>query len=136
MKKFFITIALVTLLLLLLTACGKSETPAPTAVVEAPLQQATIPPTLAPVQTTAPVAVAQTEAPAPQQPPPAAPSIDGRELLESRCISCHSLDRVTKKTATQEEWGQIVTRMIGGGAELTDEEKSILVQYLAETYKK
>lgn len=135
MKKRFIPLFLTVILLFLLTACTKVETPVATVIVEDPAGAATNLPTEAPVtDTEAPVA--QTDAPSLQQPPPAAPTIDGQELLETRCISCHALSRTTNKTGTFEEWDAIVTRMIGKGANLSEEEKSILVQYLADTYKK
>lgn len=136
MKKLILTSILMVFLLVLLSACGKAETPAPTAAVETPLQQATAIPTQAPVEPTTPAAEPQTDAPGLQQPPPVAPTIDGRELLESRCATCHALSRTTNATGTLEEWDAIVTRMIAKGANLTPEEKAILVQYLAETYKK
>ena len=128
MMKRYTFIVLTILLLTVLSACGKAETAVPTLPVEAPAQELTTAPTEQPLQ---PV----TEAPAPQQPPPASPTIDGRELLESRCAVCHSIDRVTSKTGTAEEWGNIVSNMIARGAKLTDEEKAILVQYLAENFK-
>lgn len=61
--------------------------------------------------------------------------IDGKNLLETRCGSCHSTTRVTSKSATADEWKATVDRMIGKGAQLTSEEESILVQYLSEKYK-
>ena len=59
-------------------------------------------------------------------------SVDGKALLEDRCTGCHSLARVTSKTATQDAWLETIKRMIGKGAVLSDEEATILAQYLAE----
>ncbi len=133
MKKNILIYGLMVFLLIVLSACAKAE---PTAPVEAPAEQATTAPTEAPVEPSAPAAEQQTEAPALQQPTPAAPTVEGRELLESRCVTCHSLDKVTTHTGTAEEWDVIVTRMVNRGADLTDAEKNILIQYLADTYKK
>ena len=63
------------------------------------------------------------------------PSVDGKTLLETRCVVCHSLDRVTSEDGTAEKWGEIVSAMLARGAKLTEEERAILVQYLAENYK-
>ena len=58
-------------------------------------------------------------------------SMNGETLLEDRCTGCHSMARATSKTATEDAWLETITRMIGKGAVLTDEEASILAQYLA-----
>jgi hypothetical protein len=61
-------------------------------------------------------------------------SLDGATLLDTRCSKCHSVDRATRAAKTLEEWDQTVTRMISKGADLTQAEKSVLVDYLAENY--
>jgi len=58
----------------------------------------------------------------------------GKALLQERCTSCHGLDRTTSATKTREEWEKTVTRMVQKGAELNEEEMTILIDYLAETY--
>ncbi len=128
-------IVLIILLLMVLSACGKTEAPVPTAAVETPVQELTLAPVEPPAAETAAPVQPETEAPGPVQPPPASPSIDGRELLESRCSACHSVEKVTAQTGTVETWETIVSSMIARGAKLTDEEKTILVQYLAENFK-
>ncbi|NIN67245.1 MAG: hypothetical protein GTO63_21615 [Anaerolineae bacterium] len=72
-------------------------------------------------------------------PPPSSPSTppqlaSGAELLKARCTRCHTLDRVMAASKTQAEWEATVARMRGKGAEVTDEEAQILIEYLAETY--
>lgn len=62
-------------------------------------------------------------------------SLDGKALVESRCIACHGLDRVTSKTKTETEWTSTVERMIGNGAVLSDAEKAAAIAYLAATFK-
>lgn len=59
----------------------------------------------------------------------------GKTLLEERCASCHSVEKTTRRTGTAAEWDKIVSEMIQRGANLTEDEKTILVQYLAVTYK-
>ena len=76
-----------------------------------------------------------TEAPAVDTAVPTeAPAVDGATLLETRCSTCHGVDRATNLTKTADEWEQTVTRMVGNGAQLTDDEKTVLVEYLAENY--
>lgn len=60
--------------------------------------------------------------------------LDGERLLQERCTECHGLDRTTSAQKTRAEWDSTVTRMMGKGAELSDEEKTVLVDYLAESY--
>jgi len=63
-----------------------------------------------------------------------ASSIDGDTLLDARCTKCHGLDRVTNASKTMDEWRTTVERMISKGADVIEDEKEILIQYLAETY--
>ena len=59
----------------------------------------------------------------------------GRTLLEERCASCHTIEKTTRRTGSAAEWDNIVTDMIKRGANLTEDEKTVLVQYLAATYQ-
>jgi hypothetical protein len=61
-------------------------------------------------------------------------AVDGATLLEERCTQCHNLDRVTSASKTEEEWLANVEDMIQKGAQLNEQEKEVLVAYLAETY--
>ena len=63
------------------------------------------------------------------------PALNGATLLETRCSACHNADRPRQVKKTREQWEQTVTRMIGKGAQLTEVEKTVLVEYLAKTYK-
>ena len=66
--------------------------------------------------------------------PEQAPAQDGETLLEARCSTCHSADRARQVTKTRDGWDQTVTSMINRGAQLTEAEKVVLVDYLTETY--
>jgi cytochrome c5 len=59
---------------------------------------------------------------------------DGATLLDTRCSVCHSADRAREASKTREQWDQTVTRMIDHGAQLTEAEKTVLVDYLAANY--
>jgi mono/diheme cytochrome c family protein len=63
-----------------------------------------------------------------------AQAMDGKALLESRCIQCHGVDRVTTTTKSQEAWRENVEAMVLRGAKLNDQEKDVLVAYLAAEY--
>jgi cytochrome c5 len=95
------------------------------------------PPTATPTATATPQeeqpTATATEVPReePTEPPPAG---DGEVLLEERCGTCHGLDYTTQAQKSREEWEQTVDRMIGKGAQLDEEERDILITYLAETY--
>jgi len=56
------------------------------------------------------------------------------QLLQDRCTSCHSLAQVEGAQKTREEWDTTVSRMVGKGAQLSEDEQAALVEYLAETY--
>lgn len=75
-----------------------------------------------------------TQAPSETESPAQLPAQDGATLLEARCSSCHSADRAKQATKTGDEWDQTVTRMIDKGAQLTEAEKTVLVDYLSATY--
>jgi len=60
--------------------------------------------------------------------------VGGDELLQSRCTVCHDLGRVQAASNTLEEWEHEVEHMRELGAQLTDAEAQVLVDYLAETY--
>jgi mono/diheme cytochrome c family protein len=138
---------------LILTACGSKATPTTTqppavqaTVTQPPAVQATDtqppavkvtdtrPPTVQATDTQPPdVQATDTQPPANTATVAPAPA-DGAALLNERCTVCHSLDRVTSKKNTAAQWTQIVSRMVGKGAELTSEEQKVLVDYLAKTY--
>ena len=67
---------------------------------------------------------------------PGAPLVsgEGSVLLQERCTVCHSLGRVEQAQKTREGWNLTVSRMVGKGAQLNEDEQAVLVEYLAETY--
>jgi cytochrome c5 len=79
---------------------------------------------------------APTEAVEPTQEEPTAqpPSGNGAALSGERCTICHGVERTTQAQKTRDEWEQTVTRMVGHGAELTEDEQATLIEYLAATY--
>lgn len=62
------------------------------------------------------------------------PAGDARALLEERCASCHTLDRVVQVRQSRDEWEQTLDRMITRGAQLNDEEWELLLDFLSENF--
>jgi len=69
-----------------------------------------------------------------EQPTAQPPAGDGAALLEERCTVCHDLERTTQAQKTRDEWEQTVTRMVGKGAQLAEDEQGTLIEHLAATY--
>jgi hypothetical protein len=69
---------------------------------------------------------------APDGAPPAfkGPDAVAANLVNTACASCHSLDRVKNKTADKDGWTTTVTRMKAAGANLTDEQVPVVVEFL------
>jgi cytochrome c5 len=63
-------------------------------------------------------------------------SVEGKALLEERCVSCHDLSRVENEKKTVDGWKSTVERMVKKGAQLSSSEQEILIKYLSEMYKK
>ena len=60
----------------------------------------------------------------------------GKGILEASCGTCHDLDLVSGRTGTQAEWQEVVERMNGKGAGVSEKDVPVLVQYLVKTYPK
>jgi len=55
---------------------------------------------------------------------------EAEALIIQRCSDCHSVDRVFNADKTAEEWDENIDRMIDYGAEVSDEEKAIMIDWL------
>jgi cytochrome c5 len=76
---------------------------------------------------------------APNEPPAADQSAAemnrrGKEILEKKCSTCHAPEQATTFGRSAEEWHEVVVNMIDLGAELTEEEAKVLVDYLAKNW--
>jgi len=123
MKKLPITILSLSLVLILvLSACASAPAATvavqPTAVVEAPAEPAAEPvvqPTAYPIVE---AGVMLTDA-------------EMQALLEEKLIgSPHTLEFILSQEKNAEEWDKTITRMIGNGAKINDEEKQLLIDWL------
>ena len=61
-------------------------------------------------------------------------SNDGATLIQERCTACHPLSRVENARFSAANWKIVVDTMIARGAQLTPEEETIVVNYLATKY--
>jgi type IV pilus biogenesis protein CpaD/CtpE len=56
---------------------------------------------------------------------------DTRALIVDRCSDCHSSDLVFEADYTTEaEWSDLIDEMIDKGADVSPEEKELMVEYL------
>lgn len=60
----------------------------------------------------------------------------GKAIVSSRCIGCHELNRIHNAAFDQEGWQLVVDRMVLNGAQLSSDQVSVVVDYLADAYPK
>jgi cytochrome c5 len=65
---------------------------------------------------------------------PATSTLDGKALLQDRCTACHNLQRAVSRGGNATQWKATVDNMIRQGAQLSADEETALVNYLARTY--
>ena len=67
---------------------------------------------------------------------PVSPLPDGpnRETVQRVCSGCHSVQMFLGRSMTREQWGGVVSNMIGRGARISDEEFDQIVNYLGQTF--
>jgi cytochrome c5 len=59
------------------------------------------------------------------------PEGQGKALVQSACTQCHGIDLIVAHPRSREDWTEVVSRMIGNGAELSDDDYNQVIQYLA-----
>jgi mono/diheme cytochrome c family protein len=57
-----------------------------------------------------------------------------RQLFLDACTACHTLDRIRVQHLGKEEWRHLIAGMLSEGVPLTEEETSLLVDYLAQNF--
>ena len=78
-------------------------------------------------------------APAPSAAPasnPALPDGKGKAELMNTCTQCHALSQITQKRLTKDEWSTTVDQMQERGAQATDEQIDLILDYLAAHFGK
>ncbi|MES2295035.1 MAG: hypothetical protein V4527_17180 [Pseudomonadota bacterium] len=59
------------------------------------------------------------------------PPGDGHDVAQNVCTSCHGVDVIVSQRHTADEWSDVVSRMVGNGASLTDDQFAAVVKYLS-----
>lgn len=59
------------------------------------------------------------------------PDGKGKDTTEKICSGCHAPEIVLGKHETKEQWAQTVTDMVSKGANGTDDEFNVIIEYLA-----
>lgn len=75
-------------------------------------------------------------------PPPAAssapeallPAGPGRDPLVRSCAVCHPIERVVAERRSIEQWDAMIARMVGLGAQASDEEQQEIFEYLVQFF--
>lgn len=62
------------------------------------------------------------------------PDGDGKKLIVAKCQLCHTLERVVTSHRTKDDWEAVISLMVEQGADLSDDEKKTVVDYLAANY--
>jgi sulfite oxidase len=62
---------------------------------------------------------------APTPPPPA---------LKASCLACHDEDVIQQQRLTRTQWDAEINKMVGWGAKVSDQDRSVLLDYLAGRY--
>jgi cytochrome c5 len=58
----------------------------------------------------------------------------GQQLVEEICSFCHGLAKLKGQQYTRDQWENVTKGMIFEGAPVTDEEFSLILDYLAKNY--
>lgn len=65
----------------------------------------------------------------------ALPDGPGKAIIKKSCSPCHTASVIiTKPGHTDDEWADILSKMVGRGAVLSDEDGDTLMQYLSENF--
>jgi competence protein ComEA len=64
------------------------------------------------------------------------PEGQGKKLVERICNECHGPENYIKKRLTKDGWEKVMQDMIEKGAQGTDAEFDIVVEYLAKNFPK
>jgi quinoprotein glucose dehydrogenase len=59
------------------------------------------------------------------------PTGPGKALVQTACSQCHAIDVIVGQKRSREEWGDVVSRMVGNGAQLSDDDYNVVIEYLA-----
>jgi cytochrome c oxidase cbb3-type subunit 3 len=55
-------------------------------------------------------------------------------LIQARCAICHTTDLIVQQRLPEDRWAATVEKMVDWGAVLSNEEKTVLLQFLTTQY--
>ena len=58
----------------------------------------------------------------------------GKKLVEEICSFCHGLARLKDQAYTRDQWENVIKGMVSEGAPVTDEEFSLILDYLTKNF--
>ncbi len=59
------------------------------------------------------------------------PDGPGKDIVIKKCVSCHTLQNVIARRGDADDWAQEVTKMVGRGANISDDDADTIIDYLA-----
>ena len=62
------------------------------------------------------------------------PKGKGGDLINDQCTSCHTLSRITSQSRDKEQWAESVKAMISYGTDLSPDEQTLVIDYLAKYF--
>lgn len=62
------------------------------------------------------------------------PEGPGKKLVEEICSFCHGVSRLEGHAYTRDQWSNVIKGMVSEGAPVTDEEFSLILDYLAKNF--
>lgn len=62
---------------------------------------------------------------------PTGTTLTGEQLVKTKCVYCHNDDRIDKATYDRAGWEDVIDRMDEKGAVVSDAEKAVIAEYLA-----
>jgi hypothetical protein len=60
----------------------------------------------------------------------------GKALVVEACTQCHAVSIITGQTRTAEDWSDIISRMVGFGAAINEQQQGEILTYLKTTLGK
>jgi hypothetical protein len=135
MKKALAVFVVLVLALVLMAACTQvTPTPAVEEPEELPTEEILAPsPTFTETEaaeTEPPPAESPTDAPTEAETEVTAAVDDAEALILERCSTCHDAERVFRADKTEAEWAANIDRMIDYGADVSPEEKTLMIAWL------
>jgi virginiamycin B lyase len=65
---------------------------------------------------------------------PALPEGNGKNIVQSACAECHSLDLISRGGHTREEWQVVMDQMMADGAKVTKDQVPTVMDYLVKNF--